>query len=155
VSLALTIASLVSMPLVFYSGRLLDGIGRRRGATVIFIATALGIAGAYTLHDRAGLTVALALGIFGASAVLPVMNAYTTELFPTEIRGDAFAWANNVLGRLGYVLSPIGLGVIAESSGWGPVLRWTAICPLVALALILALLPETRGRELEDTSRLT
>ena len=83
------------------------------------------------------------------------MNAYTTELFPTELRGDAFAWANNVLGRIGYVLSPIAIGLIAESTGWGPVMAWTAVCPIVALGLILALLPETRGRELEDTSRLS
>jgi putative MFS transporter len=155
VSGALAVASLVSMPLVFLSGKLLDAIGRRRGAVVIFLSTALGIAGAYTLESHLLLTVALILGIFGASAVLPVMNAYTTELFPTELRGDAFAWANNVLGRIGYVLSPIGLGVIAESAGWGPVLAWTAVCPVVALGLILWLLPETRGRELEETSRLS
>jgi MFS transporter, putative metabolite:H+ symporter len=154
VSLSLTIASLVSMPLVFFSGRLLDVLGRRRGAVVIFGATAAGIAAAYTAHSHALLTVALVFGIFGASAVLPVMNAYTTELFPTELRGDAFAWANNVLGRFGYVLSPIGLGLLAEGRGWGPVLSWTALCPLISLALILALLPETRGRELEDTARL-
>ena len=154
VGLSLSIAAVVSMPLVFLSGRLLDGIGRRRGAVVIFTVTALGIFLAYTLHSRVALTLALILGIFGSSAVLPVMNAYTTELFPTELRGDAFAWANNVLGRLGYVLSPIGVGLIAERTGWGPVLAWTAVCPLVALGLILALLPETRGRELEDTSRL-
>ena len=63
VSLALTIASLVSMPLVFGSGRLLDALGRRRGAVVIFLAGALGIFGAYSAHSHLLLTVALAFGM--------------------------------------------------------------------------------------------
>jgi MFS transporter, putative metabolite:H+ symporter len=142
----------VAMPLVFMAGRLIDWLGRRRGALLIFAVTAAGIALSYTLHSRVGLTLALILGIFGSSAVLPVMNAYTTELFPTALRGDAFAWANNLLGRIGYVGSPIVIGVIAETTGWGPVLAWTAVCPLLAVGLIWWLMPETSGRELEDTS---
>ena len=59
-----------------------------------------------------------------------------TELFPTDLRGDAFAWANNFLGRIGYVLSPIALGWIAESSGWGPVLAWTANDPATVRRLV-------------------
>jgi putative MFS transporter len=154
VSVSLTIAAVAAMPLVFVVGKLLDVAGRRRGALLVFSVTALGIWMAYTLESRLWLTVALVLGVFGVSAVLPVMNAYTAELFPTELRGDAFAWSNNLLGRIGYVTSPILLGALAEDAGWGPVLAWTALCPLIAVALILALLPETRGRELEETSAL-
>jgi len=154
VGLSLTIAAVAAMPPIFLVGKLLDVLGRRRGAVVIFTLTAIGIFLAYTLQSRLGLTVGLVLGMFGVSAVLPVMNAYTTERFPTELRGDAFAWANNLLGRIGYVGSPILLGTLAESAGWGPVLAWTAVCPIVALALILVRLPETRGRELEETSAL-
>jgi MFS transporter, putative metabolite:H+ symporter len=152
VGLSLSVAAAAAMPLVFLVGKLLDVLGRRRGALVIFTVTAAGIFLAYTLRSRAGLTGALVLGVFGASAVLPVMNAYTTELFPTELRGDAFAWTNNLLGRIGYVASPIFVGVAAEAVGWGPVLAATAAFPLAALVLILWLLPETSGRELEDTS---
>jgi len=36
----------------------------------------------------------------------------------------------------------------------GPTLASTAIFPVLALALILAFLPEAVGRELEETSRL-
>ncbi len=152
VGAALAIASLVSMPLVFASGKLIDWLGRRPGALVIFFIAAAGITLSYTLHSRVGLTLALVLGIFGTSAVLPVLNAYTTELFPTDLRGDAFAWANNLLGRIGYVGSPVVLGIFAESAGWGPVLAWTGLFPIAAVALIWLLLPETSGRELEDTS---
>jgi MFS family permease len=69
------------MPPIFLVGKLLDVLGRRRGAVVIFTLTAIGIFLAYTLQSRLGLTVGLVLGMFGVSAVLPVMNAYTTERF--------------------------------------------------------------------------
>ncbi|MBL8604958.1 MAG: MFS transporter [Myxococcales bacterium] len=151
---ALTLAALGSMPLVFFSGRLIDKMGRRMGAVLIFVATSVGIALAYTLRAPWALTAALAVGIFGTSAVLPVLNAFTAELFPTEVRSDAFAWANNILGRVGYVLAPLAVGAASERYGWGPSVASTAIFPLVALAIIVTQLPETRGRELEDTARL-
>ncbi len=154
VALSLTIAALVSMPLVFLAGKLLDVIGRRRGAVVTFTATAAGVVLAFGLRDRWALTAALTVAIFGVSAVLPVLNAYTAELFPTDLRGDAFAWANNLIGRVGYVLAPIPVGAAAETWGWGPAIQPTAGCLLIALALILWLLPETNQKELEETAAL-
>jgi putative MFS transporter len=38
--------------------------------------------------------------------------------------------------------------------GWGPTLSVTAIFPALALIVIWVVLPETRGRELEDTASL-
>jgi putative MFS transporter len=154
VALSIIIAAVFSMPLVFMVGPLLDRLGRRRGAVIIFIATSLGCIGAYGLADRVLLTAALVVAIFGASAVLPVLNAFNTELFPTELRGDAIAWSNNLIGRVGYVLSPALVGVAAERIGWGAAVRMTAVFPIVALVMILAFLPETRSRELEDTAAL-
>jgi putative MFS transporter len=152
---AITIAALASMPLIFAAGKLLDLVGRRPGATIIFALGALGVWGSYTLEGRLPLTVALVLGIFGASAFLPLLNAYNAELFPTELRGDAFAWANNILGRVGYVASPIVVGLIAERlHAFGPVVATTAIFPLVAIVLVWLLLPETNRRELEDTAQV-
>lgn len=151
---ALTFAAVASMPFVFGAGKVIDKLGRRRGAVLVFVTTALGIVGAYTLDGHVALACALAVGIFGTNSVLPVLNAYTTELFPTELRGDAFAWANNLLGRTGYVLAPLAVGVAAERVGWGWAVASTAAFPLLALGCILLLLPETTGKELEETSRL-
>lgn len=151
---AVAIAAVGAMPLVFLAGKLIDRAGRRRGAVLIFTLTALGTFGAYTLHGRWPLTAALMIAIFGTSAILTVLNAYTTELVPTELRGDTFAWSNNLLGRIGYVLSPLVVGYAARSVGWGPAVAATAFFPIVALVLILTLLPETSGQELEQTSRV-
>ena len=151
VGASIAIAAVGSMPLVFASGKLLDVVGRRRGASVIFVVTALAIVAAYSLHGRWPLTAALVFAIFGASAVLPVLNSYTAELFPTSWRGDAFAWANNLLGRTGYVLGPILVGQIAAAGlGWGLAVSLTAFGPVLALAMLLAWLPETRGASLES-----
>jgi putative MFS transporter len=86
--------------------------------------------------------------------VLPLLNAYTTELFPTDLRSDAFAWANNLLGRITPVVAPPLIGAAATLSGWGPSVAATVAGPALALVLILVALPETRGRELEQTSAL-
>ncbi len=154
VGTALAIASIVAMPLVFLSGRLLDLIGRRWGATVIFTAAALGAVGCFTLVDRTALTAALVFGVFGTSATLAALNAIATELFPTELRGEAFAWANNLIGRTAYLASPLAIGFAAQSFGWGPTVAATAVFPLMALAIIWAVLPETAGRELEETAAM-
>lgn len=150
----ITLAALASMPPIFASGRLIDRLGRRVGAAVIYGALALGVGLAYTLRGRAGLNVALILAVFGVSAVISVLNAYTTELFATRDRAEAFAWSNNLLGRVTYVLSPIVVGYAAEVFGWGPSVGVTALAALAALGLILLWMPETRGRELEDTARV-
>lgn len=155
VGASIVIAAVVSLPLVFASGWLIDTIGRRRGAAVIFGLGALGVYGSYTFQSHAALTGALVLGIFAASAYLPILNTYTTELFPTEYRGAAFAWANNLLGRLSYVLSPVVVGILAERvGGFGPVVSVTAVFNILSIALIYALLPETKDMELEDTVAL-
>ncbi len=150
--LAIAIAAVGSMPMVFYAGKLIDQIGRKLGAVIVFSLASVGVVGCYTLRGFAPLTGALVLGIFGASAVLPVLNAYNAELFPTELRGSAFAWSNNLLGRIGYVLSPILIGWGAGKLGWGNAVMLTAIGPVLALILILLWLPETKSRELEDTA---
>lgn len=154
VGASMTVAAIASMPLVFAAGKLLDALGRRLGATLIFTCAAAGVAGCYMFESRLALTLALALAIFGTSAVLPVLNAYTTELFPTHLRSDAFSWANNLLGRIGAVVAPFAVGLVAADWGWGPAVAVTAVGPLLALGLILWKLPETKGRDLEETSAL-
>lgn len=154
VAFAISVAAVLAMPLSFVTGKLLDVVGRRMGAVFVFGVTTFGTLGAYLLHSKIHLHIALVAAIYGASAVLIVLNAFTTELFPTEYRADAFAWSNNLLGRLGYVVAPILVGSVAVSTGWGPAVAVTAIGPAIALLLILLLLPETRGRSLEETSTL-
>ncbi|RYZ08829.1 MAG: MFS transporter [Myxococcales bacterium] len=154
VGLIMTVAALVSMPLVFFAGRMLDAIGRKRGAAVIYAATILGVLGGYTLSGIGPLMLSMTLGIFGINAVLTVLNTFMTELFPTDVRGSAVALSNNLLGRIGYVFSPLLLGELVGQLGLGAPLRASVIFPLIALGLIFLWLPETNRRELEETAAL-
>jgi MFS transporter, putative metabolite:H+ symporter len=149
----ISVAAVVSMPLVFWAGKMLDSIGRRRGAAVIYTAAILGVLGGYTFWGVVPLLISMTIGIFGINAVLTVLNTFMTELFPTEVRGNAAAWSNNLIGRIGYVLSPLAIGQVVEQYGWGVPLRWSTVFPVIALGLIFLWLPETRARELEEISK--
>ena len=94
---------------------------------------------------------ALAAGCNGGGSLLRDTGLGPRDTGPAE---DAFAWANNLLGRIGYVLSPLAVGAAAGHYGWGPSVAFTGLFPLVAIAMILAELPETANRELEDTAEL-
>ena len=150
---AQVIAALAAMPLVFGAGKLLDLIGRKPGAAVILTLTAAGVFGSYSAKPFGLVVVSLTLAIVGVTAALTVLNTFTTELFPTSLRGSAFAWSNNLLGRIGYWGSPLVIAPLVRETGWAPTLRVTALFPIVALLLVLWLLPETRGQKLEDTAR--
>lgn len=154
VGMSISLASLISMPLVFLTGKLLDTVGRRRGAVIIFGIEILAVLGCYSFYSISALTISLVLGVFGVSAVMVVLNTYTTELFPTNIRGSAFAWSNNLLGRIGYVASPLLVGALAEIWGWSISVISTLLPLTIALILILVLLPETKAKELEITSQV-
>jgi putative MFS transporter len=151
---AVSVAAVLSLPMLFLVGRMLDRLGRRKGALVVYGSLVFGCLGAFTIVSRGAVTASLVLAVFAQSAVLALLNAYTGELFPTEVRGDAFAWVNNILGRVGYVLSPIALGAVAESVGWGPAVASTTAFAAVALVLLWLWLPETKGKELEETARV-
>lgn len=152
VGTAVALASVVSLPLALVAGKLLDVIGRRPSAVLIYLAMAIGTLAAYRLYSYWLLTASLTLAIFGAVALLTLLNAFTTELFPTDRRADAFAWANNLLGRIGYVVAPALVGLAAGHIGWGNAVSATVVFLLAALGLVLWLLPETTRRELEETA---
>jgi putative MFS transporter len=154
VGASIGIAALAAMPLVFLAGRILDMIGRRTGGASIFAATAAGVFLAFTVESQGALIAALVVAIFGISATTIVLNAFASELFPTSIRAEAFAWCGMLLGRIGFVTAPAIVGALAGYVGYGLAVRSTSACLVIGLILILALLPETRTKELEETSRL-
>jgi len=154
VAKALIIASIIAMPFIFSIGKLLDAWGRRRSAVLIYSISAVFVVLAYQLTSFWILTICLSLAIFAAIALLALLNTFTTELFPTDMRADAFAWSNNLLGRIGYVIAPVIVGNAAESIGWGNSVSFTVIAVVIALILIMRWLPETTRKELEETAKL-
>lgn len=151
---AVALASVIALPFVFFVGKIIDKIGRKTGAVVIFSIKTISVICSFTFTGFWPLTFFLIFGIFGASSILIILNTFTAELFPTDIRGNAFAWANHLIGRFGWVLSPVLIGFYAQDHGWSLILKSTAIFIFLALLLILFLFPETKNKELELTSKL-
>ncbi len=93
--------------------------GGAGGVVLIYLACALSVVPAYQLHNFWLLADCLMVAIFAAVALLTLLNTFLTELLPTQTRGDAFAWSNNFLGRIGYVIAPAIVGAAAGQIGWG------------------------------------
>lgn len=149
----LAVGALLTIPLMFSVGRMLDRFGRRMSSLLIFPTAALGVYGSFTFTDPTLLLVSVTLLVFGCAAVLPVLEAYSTELFPTEMRSDAWGWANNLLARQANIFIPPVVGAMAGEIGWGPSVSYTSVGLIAALAAIWVWMPETRGRSLEETAR--
>lgn len=152
---AIALASVLTIPLVVWFGRFTDRIGRRRSAAAVYAITAMGVLGSYSSLPKQVLVVPLLLLIFGSSAAVAVLSTWTAECFPTELRGDSFAWANSLLGRIGFVLSPLLVSELVFSLGWSRALSLTAILPLLAIAMTNRWLPETAGKDLEELEKPT
>jgi MFS transporter, putative metabolite:H+ symporter len=151
---AIVQAALVGMAVAFAAGRFLDAVGRKLGGSILIGCMAVGVFAAYTAEDALSLKIALCIGMIGINTMLTVLNTFTTELFPTEQRAAAFAWSNNLIGRIGYWLSPFVIALLVDLRGFGEVVRWTAPFPLLAIVLIWLFLPETNGQELEQSAKL-
>ncbi|GIQ66598.1 hypothetical protein PACILC2_51660 [Paenibacillus cisolokensis] len=77
------------------------------------------------------------------NSFLIVGSTLTNELFPTDIRASAMAWANNIVGRLGQILVPTVVSTLALSLGLGKAAALAVSLPLISLVLILVFIQET------------
>ncbi|MFI0469501.1 MFS transporter [Saccharopolyspora sp. 5N102] len=98
----------------------------------------------------------VAIGAFGlfALVVIPVMYAYVSELYPTELRASGFGWASSS-SRAVTGFAPLLFGSVL----WpvlGLPLTFTVLGVLVVAAVVFMMVaaPETRGRELDRITDL-
>jgi len=84
-----------------------------------------------------------------------VLSAFATELFPTAVRAQASGWIRNAWGTTGSVVGPTMVGVLGAAAGplhdIGDAMTVTALLLLVAVPIIWAMIPETRGVSLDET----
>jgi putative MFS transporter len=77
-------------------------------------------------------------------------HPYTSELYPTRMRGSAAGWAMGV-GRLGGVAAPLIIGLIIQASGGIPfIFTILATAPILAMVTLAGVKTETTGRSLEE-----
>ena len=119
---------------------------------VLIALLVLAVGGEHVASSRLALYVLIAMPIAGASSLIMLVVAYSSEVFPTEVRaraGGAAASASRLGGVL--IILPVVFSVV------GPSIEVMAVAAAGALVLALALfIPqgiETRQRSLEAITR--
>ena len=100
------------------------------------------------LSDTAVLLLGFPLGFF-QSGIIAGMGATFAELFPTRVRATGQGFSYNT-GRAVGSLVPALVGVLAGGLGLGTAMGLCAACAYMLVLIATAMLPETRGRELES-----
>jgi putative MFS transporter len=139
----------------YICGRAMERFGRR--PTALFYGVG-GMAFTIMLFQTTSKELAfvsLLLGVFFALGMGPAMSAFATELFPTEIRGQAAAWVRNVFEIAGYVFGPAVVGILGDHQSGaignvGDTVTALMLLQIPTLWLLWRYMPETKGRELED-----
>ena len=126
------------------AGLAMDRFGRRRAATLYLSIATLATATCYQTET----TPAILAGYFalmGLGGVWAIVTTWTAELFPTELRATATGFANNLIGRVGFVVGPIVAGLLGGAfASTATAITLLGVVPLLGVPLALGL-PETRA----------
>jgi MFS family permease len=135
------------------AAHLTDSLGRR-WTLVIFALLSLMTVTLYTvlpISNHVMLLLGFPLGFFPSGSFSP-MGAFFSELFPTSLRGSGQGFAYN-LGRGVGALFPAFVGYFSAHMGFGKAIATFAVSAYLLMVLSILLLPETRGRQLEEVDR--
>ncbi|GAA3611856.1 MFS transporter [Nonomuraea rosea] len=146
------------------AARLADRIGRRRTGGYLALgacaATILaGFAGHGDLLPASLFWLPLLLGFVLADGSFSVCALYSTEIWPSKVRGSGSGYAG-LAGSIGKILGPVGLAVIvgsgnivtpkATTDAVVPAFLFLAACLLVCGLTYLTIGIEARGKSLEE-----
>ncbi len=139
----------------YLCGRAMERFGRRSTAVAYFTGGIVFSILLFQVSSKPVSFVALLLAVFFGLGMSPVMSAFATELFPTEIRGQAAAWIRNVFEIAGYVFGPALVGILGDHAtgavgNVGDTVSLLMLLQLPTIWLVWRYMPETRGRELEE-----
>jgi len=129
-----------------------DRVGRRPIAMVAFGAFPL-VAFAIYFGPGSGIPVFWIPFVFILSGTNVLMRIISSELFPTSSRNTALGWetlCETLGGAIGFAL--VG-GLTAASASIAPAVVMVSAATVLGV-IVVYLLPETAGRELESTSQV-
>ncbi len=144
----------------YVCGRLMDRIGRRPTAMLYFVGGMIFSVILFQVDGKLISFVALMMAVFFGLGVSPVMSAFATELFPTEIRGAAAGWIRNWFEIAGYVFGPALVGILGDHAtgaigNIGDAATFLMILQIPLIFLVWRYMPETKGVELEEVFALS
>jgi MFS family permease len=128
-----------------------DRLGRRLCGAVALCAIAA--AGVLTYSGTVPAVVTgYLLAVGSGSAFAPAAGALAAELFPTEVRASVAGWTVGA-GVLGGVTGLLAFGAVADAGGRFSHAAVAVFVPAALASVLFAVIPETRGRELEEWDR--
>jgi MFS family permease len=134
-------------------GYLLDRIGRRLTATLFFSGSTCAMYILFRSDSHSTMLLAMMATMFAYQGARTATSALSSELFPTGARATGYCLTVQVFGQLGWMLAPLAVGELsAPLGGLGKAASLFAIGPLIGVVLLLTLVPETRGKTLEELS---
>ncbi|ACA15328.1 major facilitator superfamily MFS_1 [Methylobacterium sp. 4-46] len=134
------------------AGQLLDRLGRKR-TVALFAAGCIALTIAYLVLPIGGAAM-LVLGFplgFCAAGIPASMGALFNELYPAGVRGTGVGFCYNA-GRIAAAGLPPLIGALSEVSSLGTAIGINAALAYSLVLLALLLLPETRGKALDDAA---
>lgn len=146
-------SSLVAFPLNFVVAWLYGFWSGRRTLLLLTAATAVALlgftfAGDGVVHHKTLLRLLLVIPIWGVSAIVAIIGAYSSEIYPTRIRATGSGFAAGA-SKAGGVLI-LGIVVYATIPSMGVTALIGAIPLGLAVLLFLRVGVETRQRRLEE-----
>lgn len=127
-----------------------DRLGRRR-CFILFAVCAAILVVCYTrlpITDDVMLVLGFPFGFF-MSGIFSGMGAFLSELYPNHIRGSGQGFCYN-FGRAVGAIFPSMVGYMSSSMSLGTAVGYMAAGAYVVVIAACLILPETRGRELDN-----
>jgi MFS transporter, SHS family, lactate transporter len=135
------------------AGALSDRVGRKLSTSLFYLSAAAAMFVLFHADRHAVILGGFLATMFAYQGARAATSALTTEMFPTEIRAVGFSLTVQVLGQIGWLLTPVAVGSLAGlMGGLGPAARLFAIGPVLGTLLLLAFIRETHGKTLEETA---
>ncbi|MEW6744754.1 MAG: sugar porter family MFS transporter [Planctomycetota bacterium] len=154
--MASAIIGLVNVLFTFVAIALVDRAGRR---ALLLIGLAIQVAalaavGSMFFRGEGGVALAIAIFVFIAAfamALGPIPWILCSEIFPTRIRGRAMSLSTFTIWSACYIVAQT-FPMLNDSPAIGPAKTfWVyAACSLIGFLFVLRMVPETKGRTLEQ-----
>jgi putative MFS transporter len=153
VSAAIVSAYLMGIIGTLLSGWMLDQVGRRATAVLFFVASGAAMMTLFHCSAHRWMLLLMMSTMFSYQGARTAVAALASELFPTSARATGFSLAVQAIGQLGWTLAPLGVGLLSHPMGGiGNAAAIFGAGPFLGALIIIAFVPETRGRTLEELS---
>jgi putative MFS transporter len=135
------------------SGFLMDRLGRKFTTSFFYLMSGAAMYMLFTSDGYGAILAGEVITMFAYQAARTATSALSTELFPTAIRATGYSLCVQVIGQVCWMLSPVVVGMLSGTlGGLGNAASIFSFGPLIGVVIVVFLVPETRGKTLEELS---